>query len=383
TARQDSRVTQVAREPESLETPAGQSPIRVLYSRAGELPRSNGTSSRQLSVPGEGRLLLGVGSDRVAVGARSKIEVLKADAEETRIKLFGGSVTSEVDPRGGRGSFAVEVRGFVVKVIGTRFMVSMLPDSRVQVAVDKGRVEVVEPDETLHIVSEGQVLEFGEKSPWSYSPITNARRLELNGLLSAVELDEQAAVAEEDIESEAPTDRSKRDSKRSRESQSVEESASGRQTTDINEVRTLILEGRYARAEAALGIHLKVVPDDVAGWSLLATCRRKAGKWREAVAAYRRVIERGKPQAANAARFDAAVLLQDKLGKHSAAGSLLKVYLEGPLLLEAEALLRLARIKLRTGQEAEARLLLQQIVERHRSTSAAIQAARLLNEMDE
>ncbi|MCP4678644.1 MAG: hypothetical protein GY854_24650, partial [Deltaproteobacteria bacterium] len=47
TARQDSRVTQVAREPESLETPAGQSPIRVLYSRAGELPRSNGTSSRQ------------------------------------------------------------------------------------------------------------------------------------------------------------------------------------------------------------------------------------------------------------------------------------------------------------------------------------------------
>ncbi len=390
TSREDNRVTRIVQEPELPETPVEQSPIRVLYSLEGELPSSKGTSARQLSVPGEGRLLLGVGSDHVAVGAHSKIEVLKAEADETRIKLLDGSVAAEVEPRDGRGSFAVEARSFIAKVVGTRFMVSMLPDSRIQVAVDKGRVEVVEPDETVHAVSEGQVLEFGKKSPWSYSPLAAENRLELNGLLSATEMDEQAIAAEEGTESEEPSDRSEQNSKRSarkreenRGSQSFEEFAPARQAMDMNAVRTLILEGRYAQAEAALGIHLKAAPDDVAGWSLLATCLRKSGKWRGAVTAYRQVIEKGKPQVANAARFDAAVLLQDKLGKHSAAGSLLKEYLEGPLLLEAEALLRLARARMQSGRKDEARRLLRQIVEHHRSTSAAIRAARLLNEMAE
>jgi Tfp pilus assembly protein FimV len=95
-----------------------------------------------------------------------------------------------------------------------------------------------------------------------------------------------------------------------------------------------------------------------------------------------RVIALGGPKSANSARFQASVLLQDKLSDPGRAATLLEEYLRGPALLEAEALVRLARARIDLGQRDRARSLLERVVAEHRGTAAAIRAGRLLNNLD-
>ncbi len=353
-----------------------QSPIQVLYSEEGELSASGRSFARRLSVPGEGRLLLGLERDRIGLSAQTEIEILRADSNATHIRLFSGSLAVEVEPHQSRGSFVVEAAGYTVKVVGTRFGVSMSDGSEVYVTVDRGQVVVIGPEKTLHKVHKNQTLELGKEGTWRSTSLMEKDRQKLNELLS----DEKMAARGDEVEdADATSRKSASHNKNVKRIPQEEPELIG----DPTIWREWILGGQYNKAEQSLIKHLETTPNDAGGWSLLANCRRKAGKWGGALKAYHRVIEYGGPRAANSARFEAAVLLQDKFNRYAAAGPLLNEYLKGPLLLESEAMIRLARSRLHTGQKAAAKELFEQVLERHRGTSAAIQASRLLKSLDE
>ncbi|MCP4600195.1 MAG: tetratricopeptide repeat protein [Proteobacteria bacterium] len=352
-----------------------QFPIRVLYSEESELASSSQSFARHLSIPGKGRLLLELGRDRIGLGAQSKIEILQADSKITRIKLLNGSLAAEVEPRLESGTFVVEAKDIVVKVIGTRFGVAMNSDSQIHVTVDEGQVKVVGSGETIHKVEEDQILALEKEGAWRSTSLKAEDRSRLNELLST-----DKTVANESIAENGDAHGKKR--VRPHKNVQIEPSPEPEAIRDLTTWRKWILDGRYSKAQEALEEYLRNSPGDVQCWSLLANCLRKAGKWEDAIDAYKQVIEQGSSRAANSARFEAAVLLQDKLGRQAAAGALLDEYLRGPLLLEAEAMVRLAKSRLQMGRSAEARELLEQVLERHSSTSAAIQASHLLKKMN-
>ncbi len=353
-------------------------PIKVLFSKGSELLRYEDVEGEQLSVPGEGQLVIGLGPDRVGLGARTRVEVLRAHALETRLKLREGAVAVAVEPRKDRGVFAIEAGGFVVEVVGTRFRVSNSAADGFQVAVEKGRVRVRGPGQTMHQVRRGQTLGFKGDNGWVVASITADERSGLNGLLNipsaGVGLTESSPVVDAETLDPAEDTLVAEPAGRPKPSKSLGNRARWRKW---------ILDGRYGEAERALVKHLQTHPRDEASWSLLADCHRKVHKWKAAVKAYKRITALGSGKAANSARFEAAVLLQDKLGNHSAAARLLSAYLETPMLLEADALVRLARAELNQGKTDSAIERLKKVIARYRGTSAAIRARRILdNQVD-
>ncbi len=340
--------------------------IRVLYSHESELLGTPRQFGRQLSVPEQGHLLFGLGKDLVGLDAKSKVEVVVANAVETRIRLLKGTVAVTVEPRRDKTPFIVEAGRFRVEVVGTRFTVKRTSKTFF-VGVDRGEVAVLDKGDTPLVVTQGQTIAFGQGGEWRFSPLMPKERNRLVALLTRPKTDRTLQTPSV-LETETKQTAGRK---------------SG-QTRSLSTWRNLILKGRYDAAEKAISTYLSTSPNDTSSWSLLANCQRKAGKWPEAVSAYNRVIKLGAgSNTANLARFEAAVLLQDKLGKHARAGVLLTEYLKDPLLLEAEAMVRLARSKRHQGRTQKARQLLEQVQAQHQSTSAAIQAGRMLKKMDE
>ena len=367
-------------DPEGIPTFQKQTPIRVLYSDNSEFQQTSDTSGQQLSVPEEGRLVFGLGPDSIGLASKTSVEVLTANSDETRIELHKGSIFVAVEPLTRKRSFVVVAGNTLVRVVGTRFGVSFDSVSDVRVAVEKGKVSVADPKEALHDVEKDQVLTVESEGNWRMDSLSLEEKRELNELLIVPVAEEMLPVYEEDIDDETIDSGSG----------SVDSKVKSRPTRKRQRRkfrgspatwRQWILNGEYSRAEKALVDHLGVFPSDTKSWLLLANCRRKARNWNGAVNAYRQVIEHGNPKAASSARFNAAVLLQDKLGKYSVSADLLSDYLEAPRLLEAEAMVRLARSRIKQGRKTQAMRLLNQVLERYNGTSSAIQARRLLADL--
>jgi TolA-binding protein len=155
--------------------------------------------------------------------------------------------------------------------------------------------------------------------------------------------------------------------------------------TDLRGValwRQWILEGKLKQAEDALHMHLRSHSIDTEAMSILADCRRKAGKYADALETYKNLIMIAGRKQANRARFKAGVLMQEQLGNHFGAASLFEEYLassSGSPLLRAKATVRLARSLISLGEKARARKLLGQVMRTYGGTSAAIQAREILD----
>ena len=118
--------------------------------------------------------------------------------------------------------------------------------------------------------------------------------------------------------------------------------------------------------------------------SLLADCRRKAGKYNDALETYKKLMMIAGEKQANRARFKAAVLTQEQLGNHYGAATLFEEYLssnQGSPLLRAKAKVRLARSLIALGEKTRAKRLLEQVIREHGGSSAAIQAREILDRL--
>lgn len=86
------------------------------------------------------------------IAAAAACKVTRNDAELTQIDVISGTVTFDVSPRQPGSLFEVRANEVVVRVIGTRFDVSLEPDGAVSVVVEHGVVRVqrgVDPPTTL------------------------------------------------------------------------------------------------------------------------------------------------------------------------------------------------------------------------------------------
>jgi hypothetical protein len=92
---------------------------------------------------------------RVGLGAGSRMRLTSTRADAIRLELERGRVDVAATHREGR-SFVVAAHGYEVQVVGTRFVVEILADARVDVRVDEGRVQVRSPSGEVRAVSGGE-----------------------------------------------------------------------------------------------------------------------------------------------------------------------------------------------------------------------------------
>ncbi len=323
------------------------------------------------------RLLVELGRDRVGLSRSSRVEVVAAARERVRLRLHAGSVALDVVPRGRGEQVEVEAGPYLVAVIGTRFRVSKRPSAGVEVEVAEGRVRVLGAPGGIQEVAEAERLRL-DHGRVRRTPMPAAARRSLERLLRNPEPVEAVATWDgAGVESfeVGPSERERAGKRRQAPKPRPV------RVDELAEWRQWVLDGKYEAAERALGARVRRAPKDGAAWSLLADCRRKAGRFGPAVKAYRQASKVAEPSVANRARFMAASVLQDELGDHAAAVVLLRAYLaEGQALrpLEAAAEVRLARSLASLGRAEAARELLERVIERHPRSPAAAEAERML-----
>ncbi|MCP4674126.1 MAG: tetratricopeptide repeat protein [Deltaproteobacteria bacterium] len=349
------------------------------------------------------RVLLNIGKDIVGLAYDSRLKIVELSATRTRLILEHGTVVCSVAHEASEREFFVETGQLVVRVTGTHFAVSRSDDGGAHVDVSEGRVRVEKPGQEPRSVSAGHRLRVTSDGQATLTPLTNTAEEKMALLLSdqpssirdsgstghdvgyenapqieKAEIVEHLATKQEDetaaelISEEVSSSGSKRRSKAAR-------------TGSLSKWRDWIVHGRLDEAERAIVAHLQKSGKDKAAWSLLADCRRKAGDYRGAIGAYRKVIALAPTTEANKARFRAGKILQDRLGAHGEAIKLFEDYVDSKSsskVLKAEALLRMARSHRSMGRITRARVLLKEVAKGHSGTAAAEQARRILKELE-
>jgi len=367
--------------------------ILIVGERASDIaPLSSG---ERLETPDDGRAVLSLGGDRLGVAPGSSVLLGVTSETEASFSLERGRVACDVTPRTASGSFEVEAAGYVVAVRGTRFSVEIGEGDGLRVEVAEGKVEVSRDSGRVGLVEAGGYLTASPGGEVSSGTVDSEALARLDALL-----DERPGVAAaatvggttEDVET---ADRGAEEQAMDEGERAPVDGTAGHDRAGSPRAgrrgpgdplatwREWVIQGRYDEAEYELAAHLAGHASDTAAWSLLADCRRKAGRWGGAVEAYRRVFQLAEPGEANRARFIAGTILQDRLGDPSAAAALYADYLSSPSTkpLAAEALVRRARCLLSTGRRADAVELLERVVDLHGGTTAAIEARRLLGEI--
>jgi ferric-dicitrate binding protein FerR (iron transport regulator) len=338
--------------------------------KTGELALSSGD---ELPAAAGARTLVQLGRDKIGLDEPGQAVLAQADEGSVRLKLLAGTIACEVATRAGGRSFVVETGEAIVRVVGTRFMVSRA-DETTTVVVDEGVVEVQREGAQPETTSAGQGLEIRAEGATERIEASDEARARLEELISehppepTPASDAGATAAIEDAG--AAADRIPR---------GPAGVAAGLETW-----RAWVLAGRYDDAERALTAHLARKPSDAEALVLLASCRRKAGKWRAAASTFERLIQVAGPSRANMARFKAGVIYQERLGEHASAAKLFDGYLRagsGPKPLEPEALLRLGRSLLALGRTERAKAVLQQLAGRQDGNPATLKARELLKKI--
>jgi ferric-dicitrate binding protein FerR (iron transport regulator) len=356
--------------------------VAVLHNDGGSVAPVEGKPAAMLPVVEQGRLVVTAEADRIALPARSRVEVVRTGAKTIRLRLHRGTVAVEATPRKPAERLSVEAGGFTVTVVGTRFKVTRTGQAGLKVDVDEGKVEVRTPKGGRHPVTPGQSLTISDDGLAKMSPQADGdRRKWANLLRTPAELAGRKTAPPERAVSRPDAGPATDPTPDTRAGRKVPT----RPVRDLKTWRSWILAGKYGKASRALTRYLKTSPADAKTWSVLADCYRKMGKWAPAVDALRKVIRHGSAGTSRRARYRAAVLLQGRLGRHSEAVRLLRQYLSatGPAdSLRPHALMRCARSLIQLNRKGEARRLLKTLTRDHAGTAPAVKASEMLKKLN-
>ncbi len=354
-----------------------------------------------LDPTGEDRLLAKLGEARVGVPPESRARVIRSDDAQIRLGLVAGTVGVAFSPTPGRRSLFVEAGGYTVRVVGTRFWVTLLEDGGIEVGVVRGAVQVdgTSEDGPLEVAA-GDRLVIRADGSRATRPVSPAeqRRLTLiliEGARDDATTDDVSRTTDDDRGGATDTE----EAAPGRTAPSPSEAASAdrvdhfgrgtgqrtdRQEVSLDQIKGWILDGEYPRAERALERHLVSRPADTGALMLLASCHSKSGAYDEAARVLRAVADNGTGAQRNRARFKAGMLYQDRLGRPADAAEMFDAYLKADQALRPntlEARVRLARALQRLGNRAGYRRVLEEIVEIHGGTDRAAEARRQLDRL--
>jgi len=254
--------------------------------------------------------------DHIEVSADASLIALQT-GPITLLRLDHGQVDATVAPRTRSGVFSIAAGDYAVRVIGTQFSVQHTP---FEVRVTEGTVSIEHPsDHRSWRVTAGE---------W----FTNGR----------VHRPQKAP---------APT-------------------------IVLGEIQQLVLDNQLDTARNQLADYLRRHPDDPAGLRLLAQIETRSGRTSIALAVWERLIAAGPPADAQAARFEAARLLQDQPQE---AIVLLEAFLATPHPLSGEARLQLADALIKIGENDRAISVLDDAARLHAGTAIGAEAQRRLD----
>jgi len=297
------------------------------------------------------RRVFNLGDDLIGLDQASSVQQLSTDDAHTRLILKRGAVACDILHRTGGRTFSIKAKDLEVVVKGTKFSVSIL-DNAVVVAVLQGLVQVTSKDHSNTAVAAGHTLHIDNDNNFNLKPATTTQLKDIEEMLD-YELDAHPKAVETQTLRRAPRLRS------------------------LGQIRAWIINGKYSDAQAEIKKHLKKTPDNLQAISLLADCLRKSGHNKEAVTQYKKLTRRGNKTLANRAGLMAAIILQDKLGRHKEAISLLKPLSIGPSP-SAEVLVRLGKSYMALGQKEEAISRLKWVAAHHKGSIWGKRADRML-----
>jgi hypothetical protein len=261
-----------------------------------------------------------IGSDEVVLDESAVLEVLQS-GPDTRLSLTAGGMEAVVSPRATGEHFGVDAGDYSVEVIGTRFRVERSP---FVLEVLEGVVDVVRR-------RDGQT--------W---------RAVAGDLFTDGEL----------VRPEGP-----------------HEAPRAPAMPSIVELQDAVLAGDLDGARAGITERLSQDDADIESWRLLARLEERAGNRGAGADAWLAVIDRGTGTDAQLARYEAARLLGDQ---PAAVIPLLQAFLETPHALAGDARLRLADAQESVGDDAGARMTLEDARALHGGTVVGREAARRL-----
>ena len=375
----------------------------------------------------DGHTTFKLGRDRFGLAPTSKLSVVAIKDKETVLDLESGAAVFQVSPRKGGRRFIVRAGNYRVLVVGTRFSVNRV-DNGVRVSVLEGVVQVSEKGGRGWRLKAGDALSVVDGKDKVLKPNSAVEAETMARLLGELPLskeqpktqiaDETAVSMSFEVDEAAHPKRRhiqkrkwqtwrKRKAVRKQvvppiyleesdnEPDAVENKEADVQALPIEQQepeeagvdlwRQWILDGKLQDAEAALVAHLEENPVDTDAYSLLADCRRKAGKYYGAIETYKKLTAIAGEHQANRARFKAGVLMQENLKNHLGAAAIFDEYLatgKGTPLLRAKATVRLAQSLIVLGELERAKMLLHRIIEGYGGSSVAIQARDMLDKLD-
>jgi len=328
--------------------------------------------------PGEGGNVERAGPARLVLAPGSRLVVEDESADAAAVTLVRGRVAVEVEGREDGEVFAVAAGPLRIHVVGTVFAVSR-DGVHVRVEVAEGRVEVSRDDGSQWRVPAGRKIGVAPRGTAILEDLSAGEIAGVLALFGRERLAQAGEAAGREADLDEPDGRAVEGQAPSLAGTVREEGGNV-----LEQLRGLVASGQFVEAEGRLVEHLERHPQDTAAWSLLADCRRKSGRYQDAVVAYLELIDRAVGAEADLARYKAGVILQDNLGDHLAAVMFLDEFLVGAAgeTLAPDAMLRAARSHAVLGDEPRARALLEQVVDRHAGHRAAAAARRLLEQSE-
>ena len=348
--------------------------LSTIFSQGSIVTRDSIDGGYTLSTQADGHLIVNVGGDRVGVDSKSSVRILPPTNGLTRMHLSSGKVAILAKKRSKDERLVVEAGGNFVEVTGTCFSVSTDGAANFGVVVNEGSVSLNNASAEKITLRAGKSARLTAKGSFRVTDIAPADN---DSILALLQVAVPQTIPHEST-SDAQVER--KDSK-PQQAASSPKVVRNKARFDLAMVKRMIFDHRYKQAEAALQDRLKRAPRDADAWLLLAGCQRKTGRWREATGSLGNVVSYGTPKKSNRARFSSARIFQDRLGDARRAETMIRGYLahkDKPL--EAEAMLRLARVQESLGWHAAAVDTAREIIRRFRGTPAA-QGARPIIEM--
>ena len=265
------------------------------------------------------RLLSEVETDLVALGPGGKLYLKEVNIRRTALVLSHGFSAYHVSKRKKNGRFVAHTADdrFTIEVKGTRFGIHYpAKEARggaerlpvLQVAVTEGIVWVTERQNRRWVVSAGHQLTIDNDGTELEDAVSSENEDLINALLS---FDPSSPFQEEDALVTVPdrpgkgqrhkvsdVSRNRRAPSRSRPKR-LRDDAPPEKTTlppvSLLEIKQWIVGGQCKKAIPAIEARLTEDGQNSELWRLLAECRRKNGRYKEAVTAYRKVIELAPP----------------------------------------------------------------------------------------
>lgn len=309
-------------------TPVIEEEIKVRFADAGAGNTVTGLMpGNTMEAPVDTHRLAFIENDAVGLFAASKVQILRAKNNRTRLRLEMGTVSCKVAKRGKDGEFVVEAGTLTVRVVGTKFSVSRDASGETRVTVEEGRVSVTDRHGKTAMLSAGEGIEAAPNGD-----TTEVRPASSSNLLLTAQLLKPNAVVEEVLLSPEPETPPSAPAATAPEK--VEENTAGNEDTDraplaappLRKWQSWILSGEVEAAGSAMRRYLASDSDDPAVWALLADCERKEGNYKAAAKAYDKVISKGSAKQRARALYMQGSLMQSQLGDHVRALELFETY---------------------------------------------------------